>query len=458
MIDVTGRMVALAIMLLSLSISLPAAGIPLVARAAPQPYFAAFGTWGVNSTAIAASPGSSDLPLTVELVYEGPLQLYNVSATLEPSYPLVSVRGQGNVSEFVPVLEPGNELRLVGFFNVSRSAQVGVYNETIHISYVELAQVPGTGAEVALSGSEDVNFSVPILGHSDVRMVGFTTYPPVIYAGDAAGELEVILVNYGNAAAEGVNVTVNFGAPLAPLYPGSNSAFIAYMPPGEPVNLTFPFSIGNATESVLVYPLGYLAVPEPMNSTATLNVSYTAGSSEIDIPIEIAPSAHFIYTEVVHGSTASGASDSYVTVTLLNAGGAEAKYATVTLLTGPVFSPYAPSSENPIIAAESINYSLGNVAPGSVVNFTYLVDIASGLRPGTYYLPLLVTWYQPPTMQQMHQVIEVPISVVAPFSLTSLSALRANDAASSIAILYSVSVAVIVVLIAMVFVGRRRRS
>jgi hypothetical protein len=58
----------------------------------------------------------------------------------------------------------------------------------------------------------------------------------------------------------------------------------------------------------------------------------------------------------------------------------------------------------------------------------------------------------------MHQVIEVPISVVAPFSLTSLSSLRANDPASSIAVLYGVSVAVIVALIAMVFVGRRRRS
>ncbi|MGC8773191.1 MAG: hypothetical protein ACP5RJ_07015 [Conexivisphaera sp.] len=153
-----------------------------------------------------------------------------------------------------------------------------------------------------------------------MRLVGFTTYPPLIYAGDTAGELEVILVNYGDAAAEDVN------------------------------------------------------------STATLNISYTAGSGEMDIPIEIAPSAHFVYTRVVHGSTASGASNSYVTVTLLNAGGAEAKYATVTLLTSPIFSPYAPSSENPIIAAESINYSLGNVAPGSAVNVTYLVDIASGLK------------------------------------------------------------------------------
>jgi hypothetical protein len=108
----------------------------------------------------------------VELVYEGPLQLYNVSATLEPSYPLVSARGRGNVSELVPVLEPGNELRLIGFFNMSRSAQVGVYNETIHVSYVELAQIPGTGAEVALSGSEDINFSVPILDIGRIRSSG----------------------------------------------------------------------------------------------------------------------------------------------------------------------------------------------------------------------------------------------------------------------------------------------
>mgnify|MGYP001772920067 CR=1 FL=1 len=443
-------MIGRALLFLAVASALLAAG-PLVASAAPQPYFSAYGFWGVNSTALLASPGSSDLPLTVVLVYEGPFQLYNVSATLEPGYPLIPARGQGNVSAFLPAMGPGDELRLTGFFNVSPSAQVGVYNESVRVSYVELVRLPSTGEEVALRGSEDVNFSLPVLGSSEVRLAGFYTYPPVIYAGEEAGELRVVLVDYGDAAAEGVNVTVDFGAPLAPLYPGSNSAFVAYMPPGEPVNLTFPFSIGNASEEEFVRPLGYVSVPEPLNATAVLRIHYSAGSSEFEVPIEIAPSAHFVCAGVDHGPTSSGTSDTYVTVTLLNAGGAEAKYVTVTLLTGPVFSPYAPSSENPIIAAESINYSIGTVGPGAAANVTYLVDVAPGLRPGTYYLPLLVTWYQPPTMQQMHQVIEVPIQVTAPFSLPSI-----KNSYYSTAILYGAAAAVVAVLAAMAVVGRRR--
>ncbi len=407
----------------------------------PQsPYFRAVATWGSPSSPLLVAPGSSNVPLTIQLIYEGPVNLYNVTASLELGYPLAPAWGQGNVTAYAPILEPGGELVLSGFFNVSGSAHVGVYNGTVRVSYVEVVQGP-LGEEVPLAGSEEINFSLPVIGYSGVRIVGFYTSPPVIYAGDSAGELTVVLVNYGNAPAEDVNVTASFSPPLSPLYPGSNSAFIAYMPPGEPVNLTFPFSVSGA-------PYGSATI-----SSAEINVSCSSCSAELSVPLEIAPSAHFEASGVAHGAMAPGSSDSYVTITLVNSGGAEAKYLTATLLTGPAFSPYAPSSENPIIAAESVNYTLGDVMPGGSVNVTYVVDVASGLRPGTYYLPLLLTWYQPPTMQPMHQVIEVPITVTSPFSLPSLASLTSGEGRGLVP--YAAAIAVIAVLLAMVLVGRK---
>jgi len=77
--------------------------------------------------------------------------------------------------------------------------------------------------------------------------------------------------------------------------------------------------------------------------------------------------------------------------------------------------------------------------------------VSSGIKPGTYYLPLLLTWYQPPTMQVMHQVVLVPLSVSSGLQLKLPSGSSSNLA------LYVIAAVVVIILIVMAVVGARRR-
>jgi len=165
------------------------------------------------------------------------------------------------------------------------------------------------------------------------------------------------------------------------------------------------------------------------------------------VPIEVMPSANFTLSSESYATMNPGSSGTYVSLQVENSGNAEAKFVTATMLFNPVFTPYAPSSENPIIAAESINSTLGNMLPGQISNATYVVSVSSGLKPGVYYLPVLISWYQEPTMQQMHQIIEVPIRVSPAFSLF--------DGSNSTVLI--IAAVVIVLLAVMVFLGRRRK-
>ncbi|MFP3310103.1 MAG: hypothetical protein RXO27_04835, partial [Acidilobus sp.] len=234
------------------------------------------------------------------------------------------------------------------------------------------------------------------------------------------------------------------------LYPNMSVIRLGYLPPGRVVNVTAPLSIANVSE-IASYPFGYFRVPEPFNATVYLNVSYAGGSALIPITVYVRPSAHFAVINVYHGDLSVGSSNVYVTVELADVGLDNASYVTATLLPNPIFTPYVPSSENPLLAVDFMNESLGSLTSGSYANVTFVVSVSSGIKPGTYYLPLLLTWYQPPTMQVMHQVVLVPLSVSSGLQLKLPSGSSSNLA------LYVIAAVVVIILIVMAVVGARRR-
>jgi hypothetical protein len=415
-----------------------------------KPTFTAISFWGINeSHALMAFPGGSLLPLTVVIYYLGPVNLYNVSVTFKPSYPLELVRGQPKPSAFSPLLQPGAALRLVSLYNVSSNATVGIYNETLDIKYYVQVPTP-TGGTTLIEGSQEVQFQVAITGYSKIAIVGYSTYPNVIYAGDLAALLQAYLINEGNVVAPNVTVKVIPTWPLSLLYPNMSVIRLGYLPPGRVVNVTAPLSIANVSE-IASYPFGYFRVPEPFNATVYLNVSYAGGSALIPITVYVRPSAHFAVINVYHGDLSVGSSNVYVTVELADVGLDNASYVTATLLPNPIFTPYVPSSENPLLAVDFMNESLGSLTSGSYANVTFVVSVSSGIKPGTYYLPLLLTWYQPPTMQVMHQVVLVPLSVGSGLQLKLPSGSSSNLA------LYVIAAVVVIILIVMAVVGARRR-
>jgi len=410
-----------------------------------QPYFLAYAQWGINGSML-AYPGGVSLPLIIKVTYEGPVELYGVNATFYPEYPLSFISGEKSEQLLIPALEPGSTFELAGFFDVSANAHDGLYEQRLLVSYeIESSSQP-------LEVAEWVNFTVPILGLSMLRLQAFETYPSVIYAGERAGELRVYVVNSGNVTASGVLVSAHFSYPLSPLYEGSDRVYVGYLPAGRSVNLTFPFALANITQYVSISSGRSVAVPRPIVVNATVTLASTSESRNFSVPITVMPSAYFAVSGTEQSSISVGSSDDYVEIRITNVGSSSAKYVTLTMLMNPVFTPYAPSSENPIISVESINYTLGDVEYGSSANATFVIDTASGIKPGTYYLPILVTWYQEPTMQVMHQELLVPVSVKAAFSISSMP-----SGEESTLLTYALAAIIIVILIILVIIGIRRK-
>ncbi len=414
-----------------------------------RPVFLALSRWGLNATLLEAYPGASFMPLTITLLYEGPVTLYDVNVTFNATYPLSAVQGEPSPGLTALELQPGQEVTLVGLFNVSPEASPGVYNESLNVSYlVELQTPAGT---TYLRGVSRVRFLVPVTGYSNMLVLGFKTTPPVIYAGMSAGELTVYVSNRGTAPAVNVTAYLNVTPPLYPLYPGSNVVHAAYVPPGYVVNFTFPLGVSNLTETSSTN-FGSYQVPRPLNATAYLTVVGNGFRDVYPVAVYIAPSAYFVYVNSYHPRLTPGSSNFYLTVTLGNAGSSNGEFVTVTLLPNPVFTPYISSSENPMLVMSLWNYSVGDVKSASEVNVTFVLSVSSAIRPGTYYVPLLVSWLQPPTMQPMHEVVLVPVNVspatTFPSFLTSLSGTELT--------LFVVAAIVVVIIVVMAAVGRRR--
>ncbi len=417
-----------------------------------KPSFIAYSYWGTNESQILAYPGASFLPLTITITYLGPYTLYNVTINSTISYPLILSKGSPIPSLYIPVLNPGTTLKLFGLFNVSKTSQDKVYNETLNIKYTIFKTVPQLNQTIPITQFTTVNYSVPILGIVDLKLVGFKTTPSVIYAGDTAAILTVYLVNQGNVIASNISAYLYTPSQLSPLYSGSNKINIGYLPIGKPINISFPLEIQNITTPVsLIEPYKTVQIPAPFNTTAILVVKGNNINESFDIPIEVKPSAYFVATQIYHNSLTQGESNTYITISLINLGGMASKFVTVTLLPNPVIIPYVSSSVNPLIGVETINYTVGDIPSDTVFNVTFVVSSSSGISPGTYYIPIAISWYQPPTMTPMHQIIEIPITISSSFSLSSLGKV------SSVDVLYLVAIIVIIILIVMAIIGVRRR-
>ena len=439
-----------------LAISLILVGIPLVhvskAETIPlKPSFIAYSYWGTNGSQIIAYPGASFLPLTITITYLGPYTLYNVTINSTISYPLTLSKGDSTPSLYIPVLTPGTTLRLFGLFNISNTSHDGIYNETLNIKYTTFETIPQTNQTIPITQFTTTKYSVPILGYVDLKLAGFKTTPPVIYAGDTAAILTVYLVNQGNVIASNVSAYLYTPSQLSPLYLSSNKINIGYLPIGTPINISFPLEIQNITTTVsLIEPYKTMQIPAPFNTTAILVVKGNDINESFDIPIEVKPSAYFVTTQIYHNSLTPGESNTYLTISLINVGGVTSKFVTVTLLPNPIITPYVSSSINPLIGVETINYTVGDIPSDTAFNVTFVVSSSSGISPGTYYIPIAITWYQPPTMTPMHQIIEIPITISSSFSLNL-------SKASSIDVLYLVAIIVIIILIVMAIIGVRRR-
>src|SRR5579885_1106985 len=99
--------------------------------------FQAVSFWGSSPAPLLASPGSSNLPLTIQVINVGPNPVTSLSISFLSYFPLIPASGQArNLSSYLPVSQPGSSVQMLGYYSVFSNATQGIYNETLQIKYM----------------------------------------------------------------------------------------------------------------------------------------------------------------------------------------------------------------------------------------------------------------------------------------------------------------------------------
>jgi len=379
------RFLALALLVCFLAGAMAVSALPVSA----QPSFEATALWGSPQSQLLAAPGSTSLPLYLAVYNLGPVPAQGLSANFTASYPLVPVRGESkSVITKVPLLPAGSDVVLIGYYNVSSSAQVGVYNQSVRVSFLE----------ENVSFTVTVPIEIPILGNPLVSLSAYSYTPSEIYPGYTRAALTAYLVDSGSSPAANVKARLSTSYPVYPAYNGSNSVTVGYLPVGEPVPVNFALGIVNTTSGV--------------NTTLYLTVSYNNGkATTFSIPFVEGTKANLQVVAIYTPTMRVGDGADYVTITLRNTGSAAALLPVFTLLPSNVFQPSVPSSENPLLAILAVNVTSNSIPAGSETNVTYVIQVSPNIPEGTYPLTILATWRQQGSTMPFYQEISVNLNV-----------------------------------------------
>jgi hypothetical protein len=400
-----------------------------------QPSFQTTALWGSPQAPLLAAPGSTSLPLYVSVTNLGPEELYSVVMRFQASYPLTPIKGvPNNITLRLPALPVGSTVALVGYFNISPSIQPGVYNQTLNVDYI-------LGNETY---SQTLNVGVPILGQPKIELGGFSYSPLRVYPGYPYAELTTVLVNTGTATASSVSVELNMSYPVYPLYNGSESQIVGYIPVGTPVTLNFILGVYNTSSAV--------------NTSLTLIVKYNQGQIQrFSIPFIEYPKATLSIVGVTTPTVRVGDGADYVTLTVKNTGGVPAQFLTFTLLPSDVFQVSVPSSENPLLAVSAVNVSVGTLMPGQEANITYIIQVNSNIKHGVYPLSLVATWHQPGSTQPFIQELTVPIQVHRTLIQSFIHAFE-NLNSNPVLVLETILIIVLIIVVIVIAARLRARS
>lgn len=351
--------------------------------------FEASAVWGSPGSPIVAAPDSTNLPLVLTVYNVGPKTVFNFTLTFNPSSPITSVQGQStHPSSQAPVLPVGSSITLLGYYNIAAGTGSGLYNQSITLHYSNGTQ----------NFIQSLTVGVPVLGSANIQLSSFNYIPTVLYPGYPSAELQVYLINTGTAPATNVNVSLSTAEPVYPLYAGSTTRFIGFLPVGQPVPVVFPLGITNTSTT--------------SNTTLSLRVNYNGvGSASFAIPFQENPKAVLEITSVSTPTVNIGDTADYITLTISNMGGAAAEGTSITLVPSNVFQPSIPSSSSPLLATTYLNASAGTILPGESAQVTYVVTVNPNIAAGTYQLTFVGRWIQSgaslPFVQQF--TVSVPV-------------------------------------------------
>jgi hypothetical protein len=366
----------------------------------------------------------------VTVVNLGPGTVYNFTAAFEAVSPISPVTGESEtLTQFVPALQAGSSVFLIGYYNVEASIQPEVTSETVQLSYSN---------GFALQ-SKQLAVQVPILGQPQISISTYVYTPTRLYPGYPMASLQVVLDNTGNAPATGVNVTLGTSPPVSPAFPGSTNRYVGILPVGTPVPVAFAISIRNSSLT--------------QNATLPLTVTYNGVQSHVfPIPFNESPKAILQVASVSQSTVKVGDSSDAITFTFTNNGGAAAEFTIITLIPSNVFQPSIPSSASVLLTTTYLNSSLGTVQVNGQAKATYVISVSSSIPAGTYSITLLASWRQGGASEPFVQELSVPIQVHQSFSQTFEQTL------TNPVVLLALALVVIAIIALVVVVTRSRRK
>jgi len=404
-----------------------------VAILGPSPVpqtFQAVAFWGGVSSTLIALPGSKGLPLQLTVYNIGPNTVFNASVSFVPQQPLQPLPGQqSELTAFMPVFRQGGFLSMTGYFDIQPNATSGIYNQQLTITY-------SNGSKYFTS---QIDVQIAITGYSSIQLSSYAYLPSSIYPGYPSAQLQIAILNNGNAPAYDVNATLYTAYPAKPLYPGSNTKFIGFVPVGQPILVQFPLSIYNTTRAV--------------NATLLLNIQYNdVKSINFTIPFVEYPKADLAVSNVVTPQLSVGQSSAYITLSLKNEGSVAAEGASVALVPSNIFQPSIPSTVSPLLATTYLNTSIGNVMPGQLTNVTYIVSINSNIPPGSYTLLFVASWTQPGAQYPFFE--ELPVQLQVHGTITQ----SLGEQFSNPIFLGIVALLVVLIIVGIIAIARSRRK
>jgi hypothetical protein len=369
------------------------------------------GVWGSTSSPITVSAGAKDIPLTIVVRNIGTASVDNVTLYLNSNYPIQFLQNIVKIG-FIPA---GSINYATIYGNVMNNVSPGVYQIPVILSYSQGVKI-------------NAYLSVIINGPNISAII--TTYPPKVFINSVNPfvKVSVILINYGEASANDLSITLYSQLPVI----SQKSFNIGSMLPGRIVNITFLLQIPENI-SPSVYQLKF-------------NITYDGGSNIITYPLKIYPTAYFIVTNTYYSSLNPGANGIPITIFLRNIGNDTAKNAIVILQSSNVISPHV-SSSNPLGALSANRVFLGDITENSISNVTFIVDVSSGLSEGYYPIVITIIWNQTGSIYPFMQNLIIYVPITLPLYVKFFTNIIAD-----------ISIAIVIIVIIVILLRFRKRK
>lgn len=342
-------------------VSLSLTGGVFLATASPSGVLQTTSQWYFNNV-VAPGQTMEVLEVTITNTYDQTLYGLTLCTNVIPGFfpPTTQVMPAYYQQWDVGNLTPGQRYTFVEIVNVSPNINIGTYNTYLYAQY---SLSPGAQP----SYSTTVQVPVEVLGY--VRV--YASASGQLYAGETGGVIDIQLTNVGNTVL--TNASLDLPSHTGPIYFTEGVVNISEIPLGNPV--TVPVTV-NVDQNASV---GYYTVKATLQGYGNKYTLY--------FPVYVA-------SNVTYGTSVLSAS-------FLRGGSPFSKYDVLSLslsYRGP--SPavggtgilYLPPGFSNTSGGRIVEVQLPPTQPGGVVNSQVYLNIGN-VSPGTYTIPVAISWY-----------------------------------------------------------------